>query len=160
MASGRARVHSLLEVNSVGFAGWGKLSSGSRGLCRDALLTSGQLRFEFPSFVRGRTQGSMQTLPSPLLFPCRLYEAGERWRGEKQGRDGGSRGPAYVSRTLSSPAQVYSNPLWTVHVPPSQGIHGHDPMGVLCGADPRPGQQNRLLLPIRKKRTGQPAQAL
>ena len=32
MAAGRARVHSLLEVNSVGFAAWGKLSSGSGGL--------------------------------------------------------------------------------------------------------------------------------
>ena len=152
MAFQRARVRSILAANSVGFVAQGKLHFESGSLRRVVILTMDSFSADLPSsWGTDKWEPADSSFHSALDF-VRLCEAGERQGGKGELESWGEQRSACVSRTLACPSWVQSNPLWTLHLPPSSGLvampQGH-------GAT---RQWKRLLPPLGNKRTGQPAQ--
>ena len=138
-------------VRSVWFVAQGKLHFESGGFRRVVPTPVGSLHASLPSSWRAdmwEPADSSSTLLLPLWDFVRL----ERGRRQRRAGELGGTESTCVSKTLASPSWVQSNPLWTLHSPPSSGLVA---MPTGCGAT---GQWHRLLPPLGNERTGQPAQ--
>ena len=150
MAFPRAGVRSILAANSVGFVTQGKLHFES--LRRVVPLPVDSFYANLPSSWGADMWEPADSSLHPALTFVTLCEAGERQGGKGELESWGEQRSACVSRTLAFPSWMQSNPLWTVHLPPSSGSMAM-PQGHRAT-----GQWNILLPPLGNKRTGQPAQ--